>query len=150
MVSLIVAMDKNNLIGGDNKLLWHIPEDLKYFKKVTMGKTIIMGRKTYDSIGRALPGRTNVIISRDKSLEIEGCEVFNDVNEAIKEYPEAVIIGGANIYGQVIDQVDKMYITLVDGEYKGDAYFPKIDEGDWLETHWEPRDGYTFITKERQ
>ena len=109
MVSLIVAMDKNNLIGGDNKLLWHIPEDLKYFKKVTMGKTIIMGRKTYDSIGRALPGRTNVIISRDKSLEIEGCEVFNDVNEAIKEYPEAVIIGGANIYGQVIDQVDKMY-----------------------------------------
>lgn len=150
MISLIVAMDKNNLIGGNNKLLWHIAKDLQYFKEVTTGKVIIMGRKTYESIGRPLPNRTNVIISRDKSLEIEGCEVFNDIDMAIKAYPEAIIIGGANIYKQVMDKVDKMYITLVEGEYKGDAYFPKVDEGEWLETRWDPHEGHTFIVKERR
>lgn len=129
-VSLIVAKSTNNVIGKDNALPWSIPADLKYFKEVTLGKTVIMGRKTLESIGRALPGRTNVVLSRTGDVNIEGVIVRNSLEEAISAYGsdgEVIIIGGSQIYAQAIDLVDRMYITHVDACVEGDAYFPEVD-----------------------
>ena len=131
IISLIVAMDKNNAIGRDNKLLWHLSDDLKNFKKITLNKPIIMGRKTYDSIGMPLPKRENIVISRDKDLKINGVNVYNSIDSAIEscsEHAEVVVIGGANIYEQVLDRVDKMYVTYVDCELEADTFFPKFSE----------------------
>jgi len=140
-VSIIVAMDKNRLIGGENKLLWNIPGELKRFKEITTGHPIIMGRKTHQSIGRVLPNRTNIIITRDPDYKVEGAIVVNSLEQAIKaaenviateakqsEPPEIFVIGGGQIYQQALPLADRLYVTVVDGEYEGDTYFPDYSE----------------------
>jgi dihydrofolate reductase len=136
IITLIVAMDRNRAIGINNTLPWHLPADLAHFKSVTMGKPIMMGRKTYDSIGRPLPGRTNIVISRDPELEIDGCVVVNSIAAGVKaagDVPELIIMGGASFYEQMIDKADQLEITYVDVEIEGDAFFPEIDGGIWQE-----------------
>jgi len=135
-LSIIFAMDDNHLIGKDNGLPWHLPADLAFFKKVTTGHSIVMGRKTYDSIGRPLPNRRNLVITRNTDVSIDGCEVFNSIDSALqsaKEEDEVLVIGGANLCKQVLGQVDRLYITHIEGVFEGDTYFPDYDEGNWQE-----------------
>jgi len=135
-LSLIWAMDRNRLIGRDNALPWKLPADMAWFRKNTMGKPILMGRKTYDSIGRPLPGRTNLILTRQQGLQVEGCTVVNTVEEAlaaVSDADEVMVMGGAEIYAQLFDQADRLYITEIDGEFEGDAWFPAFDRSAWQE-----------------
>lgn len=134
-LSLISAMDRNRLIGNNNELPWHLPADFAHFKAVTMGKPILMGRKTYDSIGRPLPGRLNIVLTRDKNLNIDGVQCITDVAQAerhIGDADELMVIGGSVIYEMLLPKADRLYITHVDGEFDGDVWFPEIDPGDWL------------------
>jgi len=129
-ISIIVAHSRNMVIGKANALLWRLPEDLKRFKKLTTSHPIIMGRKTYQSINRPLPDRTNIIVTRDKNLEIPGCIIVHSVTEAIekaKEFDqkEIFIIGGAEIYKETLPLVDRLYVTKVDLDVGGDAFFPE-------------------------
>lgn len=139
-LSIIVAVSKNGVIGVDNTLPWHLPEDLKRFKSLTMGHHIIMGRKTFESLGRLLPGRTSVVVSRNKHYQVEGAIVVASLEEAIqycKEDDEAFLIGGAQMYQVGIDYADKLYITEVDIDVDGDAFMPEIDLIKWalIEEH---------------
>ncbi len=136
-LSIIVAMDNNQLIGKDNALPWHLPADLGYFKKTTTGKTVLMGRKTYESIGRPLPNRRNVIISRNENFLAEGCEVVGSIDQALelaKGDEEVMVMGGASFYEQMLPNVDRLYITQIEGEYEGDAHFPDFDYADFSES----------------
>lgn len=139
MLSIIAAISDNNIIGKDNKLIWHLPEDLKRFKELTTGHTIIMGRKTFESLGRVLPNRKHIILTRDTSYQVdnENVEIVNDI-ERLEEYinpeEENFVIGGAIIYRQLMSKVDKMYITRIHEKFEGDAYFPVINEEEWKET----------------
>lgn len=133
IVSLICSIAKNRAIGKNNKLLWNIPEDLRYFKEKTTGHAVIMGHNTYFSIGKPLPNRTSIVLSLDKNFKAEGCIVCNSINEALEkakeiEKEEIFIIGGARVYAQTIDLADKLYLTLVEGEYEADTYFPDYSE----------------------
>lgn len=139
-ISLIVAVSRNGVIGIDNQLPWHLPEDLKYFKSVTMGKPIIMGRKTFDSIGRPLPGRTNIVITRDSSWQVDGVEVARTLAQAMAlgqlacaqaDVDEAMVIGGEQIYRMTLPAADRLYLTEVQAEVEGDAFFPEFDTKDW-------------------
>ncbi len=139
-ISLIVAVSRNGVIGLDNQLPWHLPEDLKYFKSVTMGKPIIMGRKTFDSIGRPLPGRTNIVITRDSSWQAEGVEVAQTLVQAMTlaklacaraDVDEAMVIGGEQIYRMTLPAADRLYLTEVQAEVQGDAFFPEFDTQEW-------------------
>ena len=141
-ISIIVAMANNRAIGKDNQLLWHLPEDLKYFKRITMGKPIIMGRKTFESIGRPLPGRLNIVVTSQTDWSCSGVKVVHTVEEAIiladaQAYidgaDEIMIIGGAQLYETALPKADKLYITRVDADIEGDVYFPKIDLQKWQE-----------------
>lgn len=141
-LSIIVAQAQNRVIGINNNLPWHLPEDLRYFKQVTMGKPIIMGRKTFDSIGRPLPGRTNIVITRDGSYQPEGVKVVNSLEAArelaesictIDGCDEAMVIGGAQIYEQALSLADRLYLTQVHADVNGDAWFPEFHPGDWME-----------------
>jgi dihydrofolate reductase len=133
-LSLIVAMDDNRLIGNDNQLPWHLPADLAFFKRTTMGKPIIMGRKTYESIGRPLPGRRNIVITRDPDFSAEGCDVVNVIDEALticSDHDELMLIGGASLYQQIMQQVSCMYITRIHHSFSGDTWFPEFDSALW-------------------
>jgi len=133
-ISIIAAMADNRVIGIDNQLPWNLPADMKWFRQNTMGKPILMGRKTYDSIGRPLPKRRNIVISRDESLKIEGCEVVSSAEDAFQlcsTEAEVMIIGGASFYEQTLPQADRLYLTLVHSEIDGDACFPEIDFNQW-------------------
>ncbi|MGI8383691.1 dihydrofolate reductase [Robertmurraya sp. P23] len=132
MISLLWAMDENRAIGRNNQLPWHLPEDLKYFKKVTMGKPIAMGRKTYDSIGRPLPGRENIVITRSQGVTIEGCTVIHDVKDLLKRDDEELfVIGGAEIFKEIIPFVDRLYVTEIREEFEADTFFPEYNLSDW-------------------
>ena len=136
MLSIIVAISENNVIGKDNKLLWHLPEDLKRFKELTTGHTIIMGRKTFESLGGILPNRKHIVITRDTNYKVDNnnVEIMNDIQEIdkyINDNEENFVIGGAIIYSQLIKKAQKMYITKIYKKFEGDAYFPKIDENEW-------------------
>lgn len=132
MISYVFAMDKNRLIGKQNDLPWHLPADLKHFKKVTMGEPILMGRKTYDSIGRPLPGRENIILTRDKSYQTEGCTVLHTVQDALdRQDGELCVIGGAEVFRLFMPYVERMYVTRIDESFTGDTYFPEYDESEW-------------------
>lgn len=131
-LSIIVAMSKNRVIGKDNKMPWHLSNDLKNFKKITIGKTIVMGRLTYDSIGKPLPDRKNIILSRnliDSNVFI--FDNFEEVLDFTKDEDEVFIIGGQDIYSQTIDKVNKLYLTTIDANIEGDKYFPEIDISKW-------------------
>ena len=136
-LSLIVAMAQNRTIGVNNTLPWRCPEDLKHFKALTMGHHMIMGRKTFDSIGRPLPGRTTVVVTRNTGLQIEGCLIAHSLKAAIAACAgdeEIFIVGGAELYRQAITLVDTLYITEVQQEVEGDAHFPEFDKSAWRET----------------
>ncbi|MGB2991611.1 MAG: dihydrofolate reductase [Paenisporosarcina sp.] len=134
MISLIVVHDLNRVIGQDNKMPWHIPNELAYFKEKTMGKAIVMGRSTYESIGRPLPGRLNIVITRNTSYDAEGVTVVHSIEEAIdvanKHHEEVMIIGGEQIFNEVLPYADLLYITLIEHEFEGDTFFPSYEQ-DW-------------------
>ncbi len=137
MISIIVAADLNNTIGGNNDLLWRIPEDLKRFKALTMGKLCIMGRKTFESIGKPLPGRRFVIITRDSSYKLAGCEVVSSLDAALAMgvlEEEIMIIGGGEIYRQALPFTDKVYLTRVLADFEGDTFFPELPTSEWMAT----------------
>ncbi|MDF1764623.1 MAG: type 3 dihydrofolate reductase [Oleibacter sp.] len=165
-LSLMVALAENRVIGRDNQLPWHLPNDLKYFKQTTLGKPVIMGRKTYESIGKPLPGRTNIIITRQTDFHAEGIKVVNTVEQAqalassvclIDGQKEAMIIGGAEIYGLTLPHCDRLYLTEVHSEVEGDAFFPEFDKDRWQEVSRQdfsaddtnPYD-YSFVVYERK
>ena len=161
MLSIIVAKAKNNIIGKDNKIIWHLPEDLKYFKNITTGHTIIMGRKTFESLGRVLPNRKHIIFSNNPSFNVndENVKVVHsllEIQDLIEGKEEAFVIGGAMIYNFLMPYVKKMYVTEIDKEFEGDTFFPKIDDNMWKETSREKgiKDDknnldYYFVTYER-
>ncbi|RYY28588.1 MAG: dihydrofolate reductase [Chitinophagaceae bacterium] len=135
MISLVVAASDNNVIGKDNQLLWHLPQDLKYFKNVTWAMPVIMGRKTFESLGKPLNGRYNIVVTRNKNWHPEGVVVVNDLQAAYKaaemaDTREVFVLGGGDIYAQAIAHADKLHITRVHGHFEGDTFFPKLD-GSW-------------------
>lgn len=140
-LAIIVAAARNGVIGNNNQLPWHLPQDLKYFKSITLGKPVIMGRKTYESIGRPLPGRTNIVVTRNTDWQVDGVVVVNSLEQALVEarralaenieVSEAMIIGGAEIYRSALPLVDRVYLTQVDVDAEGDAYFPALSETQW-------------------
>ena len=141
-LALIVAAAENGVIGRDNKLPWHLPEDLGYFKRVTMGKPIVMGRKTYESIGRPLPGRTNIVITRNPEWQAEGVRALPDLEAAlalaeeialIDGAEELMVIGGAEIYAAALPLAERLYLTRVHADVPGDAWLPDIDWSQWQE-----------------
>ena len=136
MISIIAAIANNNAIGAGNRLLWHLPNDMKRFRQLTIGHTVIMGRKTFESLPRgALPDRTNAVITRNAQASFEGCETFDNLPDAINKHrheDELFIIGGAQIYEQSIGLADKLYITCVDHTFdEADVFFPEINDNDW-------------------
>jgi dihydrofolate reductase len=159
LVSLIVAMAQNGVIGRDNALPWRLPEDLKRFKAFTLGKTLLMGRKTYESIGRPLPGRTNLVLTRDRGFLAPGVVVVHSVEEALAHAAdnELVAIGGAEIYRLVLPFARRLYLTHVHADVPGDTYFPDFDPTQWADVEWRmhPADEQhayplTFVTLERR
>ena len=166
-LAMIAAQSQNRVIGNNNKLPWYLPEDLKYFKRVTLGKPIIMGRKTFESIGRPLPGRTNIIITRNPGWTHDGAgvRVVHSLQQAIElaeslalvnGFEESLVIGGAEIYALALPQADRLYLTQVHAEVQGDAHFPPLDPSQWREMAREdfsaiepnPYD-YSFIVLDR-
>jgi dihydrofolate reductase len=158
-INIIVAIAANRAIGLNNQLLWHLPNDLKHFKNHTSGYTVIMGRKTFDSVGKPLPKRRNIVITR-QNISIEGCEVVNSLEDAIalcQTENEVFIVGGAEIYKQAMAITNRIYLTIVHHEFAGDTFFPEIDMKDWKETERDDRGpdekhafAYSFITLERR
>jgi len=136
-LSIIVAMARNRVIGLNNALPWRIPADLKHFKSLTMGHHMIMGRKTYDSIGKPLPGRTTVVLSRNHALKMDGCVVVHSLEEAFKACAgddEIFIVGGAELYALAMPLADMIYLTEIQQDMAGDTYFPELDKNSWLES----------------
>jgi len=134
MISIIVAVSTNNVIGTQGELPWRLSDDLKHFKQVTMGKPIIMGRKTWESIGRPLPGRQNIVITRQPGFQAEGCDVVTSIDAGIAaagDVEEIMVIGGGQIYDVALPAAERLYLTRVHTEIEGDAFFPEIDEGEW-------------------
>ena len=135
-ISIVVAMAANRVIGNNNQLPWHLPADLKHFKQTTMGKPILMGRKTWESIGRPLPGRTNIVITRDENYAAPGCLVVHSVEaamQAAEQQDEVMVIGGAEFYNQVLPRTDTIYLTRIHQDFEGDTFFPELDEAEWQE-----------------
>jgi dihydrofolate reductase len=154
MLSLIVAVAENGVIGRDNALPWHISEDLRYFKQVTSGKTVIMGRKTYQSIGRPLPNRTNIVITRDSGFTAEGVLIAHSLDEALgKAGDEAVVIGGSSLFEEALARADRFYLTEIHRAYEGDVHFPAWNKSAWHEAarRLVPGDpDISFVTYERR
>lgn len=161
MLSLIVAMDRNRLIGADNGLPWRLPADLRNFRAMTLGKPIVMGRRTHESLGRALPGRLNIVVTRNPDfVPRDAVRVAHSLCEALAQAgdaPEVVVIGGAELYRRVLPICDRIYLTEVQGEFKGDTWFPEWDRGEWREIERvehpaaDPDDvGCSFVILERK
>ncbi|MDH3413257.1 MAG: dihydrofolate reductase [Gammaproteobacteria bacterium] len=157
-VSLIVAMAQNRVIGRNNALPWRLSPDLKRFRRITMGHPIVMGRKTYESIGRPLDGRKNIVISRNPDFRPDGVTVASSIDQALAlaSDNEIMIIGGADIYKQTLPRADRIHFTLIHESFDGDAYFPEINSNEWKETTREDIEpgvdaafGYSFVTLER-
>ncbi len=157
-ITIVVAIASNYAIGKNNQLLWHLPKDLRHFKDITAGGTVIMGRKTFDSVGKPLPKRRNIVVTR-QPIKIEGCEVVASIEDAIalcKTENEVFIVGGAEIYRQAMHLVNRIYLTIVHHSFDADTFFPEIDYKDWKETAREDHEtdekhafSYSFITLER-
>lgn len=165
-ISMIVAMSENRVIGQNGSMPWHLSADLKYFKRVTLGAPVIMGRKTFDSIGRVLPGRANIIVTRDKEYTGDGIDVVHSLDAGLLRATEIAkgdggdevfVIGGAQIYEQALAQAERLYVTEIHQVCDGDALFPEIEESDWLEMsrdlHQPEMDGgptFSFVVWERR
>jgi dihydrofolate reductase len=158
-IALIAALAENRVIGRDNQLPWRISADLKHFKALTMGKPIVMGRKTWESIGRALPGRENIVVTRDTGYRAQGCQVVHSIDEALEitgKSDEVMIVGGAGLYQQTLEHADRLYLTRVKAEVEGDTWFPEIDPRQWREVACESHSAdenneydYDFVMLER-
>jgi dihydrofolate reductase len=160
-ISAILAMSENRVIGHENQLPWYLPADLKYFKTITTGHPILMGRKTYDSIGRPLPNRTNIVLTRNKAFKAPGCIVVTSMQEAIQEAglinsKDIFIIGGADVYKQCMSYISQIYLTTVHEQFEGDVFFPELNMSEWKEmkslTHAPDSENvyaYTFSLLER-
>lgn len=145
MLSLIAAMTPSRVIGKDGMMPWHLPADFAWFRRQTLGKPVIMGRKTWESIGRPLPGRRNIVVSRTAGLQLPGVEVVPTPEQAVllaADAPEIMVIGGAQLYGHFLPQADRLYLTFVDATLDGDAWFPDYTQQPWLllESHPHPAD----------
>lgn len=157
MIKIIVAVSENGVIGGDNSLIWNLPNDMKRFKQITTGNAVVMGRKTYESIGKPLPNRRNIIISRDINLSIDEFEVVNSIEEALMlTNNDCFFIGGGEIYKQVLPITDIIYLTKIHEYFNGDTYFPELNKEEWFESvneSFNPDDknkhSYSFIKYER-
>ncbi len=164
IISLIAAMGKNRVIGNKGKLPWHMPADMKYYKDKTKGKTIIMGRKTFESMGKMpLPNRANIIITHNEDFKAEGAVVVHSAEEALKEAEkinpnqELMVIGGSEIYKEFLPRANRIYLTIIEGEFKGDAFFPEYDITEWKEVSYEEHErdaknpyDYRFVVLERK
>jgi dihydrofolate reductase len=158
-ISLIAALAENRVIGRENQLPWRISADLGHFKAVTMGKPIIMGRRTFESIGRPLPGRTNIVITRDESFQADDILVVHSIERALaaaEGHDEVMVIGGANVYRQLLPRATRLYLTEVKATVEGDAWFPEFDNGEWQEIERESHTAddrnefdYDFVVLER-
>jgi dihydrofolate reductase len=148
-IILIAAVGANGVIGRDNDLPWRIREDLQHFKQLTLGHTLVMGRKTYDSIGRPLPGRRTVVVTRQPDWSADGVEVVHDVEDALKQTGDLYVAGGGEIYRQALPYADRLELTEVDQSPTGDVTFPAFDRSEWQETARDPHDGFTFVTYDR-
>lgn len=159
-ISMIAAMAEDRVIGLDNQMPWHLPADLQFFKRVTLGKPVIMGRKTYQSIGRPLPGRVNIVLTRDKELQIEGVTCVQTAEQAlalVQQAPEVMVIGGATIYQQFLEQATRLYLTFIDLKVAGDTQFPDYQAvAEWRQIECEQHAAdeknsynYQFVTLER-
>ena len=162
-ISMIAAMAHQRVIGKDQKMPWHLPADLAFFKKTTIGSPILMGRKTYESIGRPLPGRLNLVVTRNSALKIEGCEVVTSLDEAMavakeksSKSDEVFITGGSHLYESFLDKADRLYLTMIDANLEGDTYFPDYMQYKWQEVERieHPADEknsypYSFVTLDR-
>ncbi|NKC11921.1 MAG: dihydrofolate reductase [Gammaproteobacteria bacterium] len=140
-IGLIAALDTNGLIGNGNALPWQLPNDMAYFKKTTMGKPVLMGRTTFEAIGRPLPGRRNLILSRNRAFNATGCEVFPDIRTALTQvalYTPLMVIGGAAVYAAVLDTATHLYLTRIHHAFAGDTYFPRFDPDAWQEISNQP------------
>jgi len=159
VISIVVAMDRNRLIGSGGSLPWHLPADLRHFKRTTMGKSVIMGRRTHQSIGKPLPGRVNIVVTSDREYPAPGCAVASSLDGAIdaaEEAQEIMIIGGAELYRQALPRTGRIYLTRIDAAFKGDTWFPEIDWKEWrvreeAEFSADDRNAfkYSFLTLER-
>ena len=160
IISIIAAMGKNRVIGKNNSLPWKLPADMKHFQDLTTGKPVIMGRKTFESLGKPLPNRMNIIITRDQNYKAEGCIVAHSLDDALKaaeNQKEVMIIGGSQIYKEFLPRADKMYLTLIEADFEGDAYFPGYKIEDWEEIDYKEHErdaknqhNYTFLTLKRK
>jgi dihydrofolate reductase len=158
-ISIIVAMDRSGVIGKDGVLPWHLSDDLRRFKRITLGKPIVMGRRTYESIGRPLPGRTNIVVTRRSDYRAPGCLIAASLDDAIRKADgaeELMVIGGAALYGDALGRAERIYLTEVDAEIGGDVRFPEFDRSGWCELSREhhPADerhdyGFSFVVLER-
>jgi dihydrofolate reductase len=136
ILSLLLAADENNVIGKDNRLPWHLPNDLKYFKNLTWGMPILMGRKTFESIGKPLPGRKNIVITRSQDWQKDGVEVVHSTEEAVaiaqeSDIKEIFIIGGAEIFNSILPQANRVYLTRIHHQFEGDVFFPELNKNEW-------------------
>jgi dihydrofolate reductase len=160
VISIIAALAKNRVIGKDNKLPWNLPADLRHFKELTLGKPIIMGQRTFESLGKPLPGRKNIILSLDENFNPPGCIVAHSIEEALKkagDSKEVMICGGASVYKQFLPLAHKMYLTMIDAEFEGDAFFPEFNWTDWRQVERvenqpdkENSYKYTFVILQRR
>ncbi len=164
-LAMIAALAQNRVIGLDNRMPWHLPADLRHFKAMTLGKPIIMGRKTWDSLGRPLPGRLNLVVSRQADLQLDGAETFTDLDAVLvraeqwarqQGVDELMLIGGAQLYAQALGQAQRLYLTRIDAQPEGDAFFPVFDEHEWqcIDSQPHPAEGeapaYRFETWQRR
>ncbi|MGE6528171.1 dihydrofolate reductase [Pseudomonas sp. NPDC077382] len=164
-LAMIAALADDNVIGLDNKMPWHLPADLKHFKAMTFGKPIIMGRKTWDSLGRPLPGRLNLVVSRQANLQLDGAEAFTSLDAVLvraeqwareQDVDELMLIGGAQLYAQALGQAQRLYLTRIEASPAGDAFFPAFDEAEWqrVDSQAHPAEGevpaYRFETWQRR
>jgi len=159
IISMIAAMDNNRAIGIENRLPWHLSADLQHFKKLTLNKPILMGRNTYESIGKPLPGRLNIVVTRDQTYQAAGCTIAHSFEDAVRkagDVDELMIIGGASFYQQTLKHADRLYLTFVDTEVTGDAFFPDWDTHSWQELSRENHQkdeknnyNYSFVTLQR-
>ena len=157
IISLIAAMGKNRIIGKDNSLPWKLPEDMKRFKELTQGKPVVMGRKTFESIGKPLPNRKNIILTNDKNYKKEGCIIVHSVQEALipsKGDKEIMVIGGEQIFKEFLPIANRMYLTFIDENFEGDAYFPEYNKNEWKEIkkeeHKNEKYKFVFVDLERK
>jgi dihydrofolate reductase len=151
-ISIIVAMANNRVIGANNQIPWHLPDDLQMFKRLTMGHHIVMGRKTYESIGRLLPGRTTVIVTRRRDYAVPGAIIAHSLHDAINAAArddEIFVIGGAELFRQALPVADRIHLSVVDAEPEGDTWMPEFDFTEWAEVSSEEKPGYRYLLLER-